>query len=55
MIYKQKLIGSDNFIARPVQTFNYRHKNIKETVERNASTDTGVFASNWDIEDELKL
>ena len=26
--YKQKLIGSDNFIPRPVQTFNYQYKMI---------------------------
>lgn len=26
--YKQRLIGSDNFIARPVQTFNFQHKKI---------------------------
>jgi len=24
----QKRIGSDNFIPRPVQTFNYQHKKI---------------------------
>lgn len=53
--YKQKLIGSDNFIARPVQTFNFQHKKIAETVERMPSIDQGVFASGWDIEDTLKL
>ena len=26
--YMQKRIGSDNYIGRPVQTFNYQHKKI---------------------------
>lgn len=26
--YQQKRIGSDNYIARPVQTFNYQHKKL---------------------------
>ena len=53
--HKKKLIGSDNFIARPVQTFNFQHKKIAETVERNPSGESGVFASGWDIEETLKL
>ena len=53
--YKQKLIGSDNFIPRPVQTFNYQYKMIAENVEKMPSADIGVFASSWDIEDQLKL
>lgn len=53
--YKQRLIGSDNFIPRPVQTFNYQYKMIAETVEKMPSVDCGVLASNWDIEDQLKL
>lgn len=53
--YKQRLIGSDNYVPRPVQTFNYQYKMIAETVEKNPSVDVGVFASNWDIEDHLKV
>ena len=53
--YKKKLIGSDNFIGRPVQTFNFQHKKIAETVERMPSGETGVFASGWDIEETMKL
>lgn len=49
--YMQKRIGSDNFIARPVQTFNFQHKKIAESVEKPANNDIGVFASAWDIED----
>lgn len=49
------MVGSDNFIARPVQTFNFQHKKIMETVERMPSVDMGVLASAWDIEDTLKL
>lgn len=49
------MIGSDNFIARPVQTFNFQHKKIAETVERMPNVELGVFASAWDIEDTLKL
>ena len=26
--YMQKRIGSDNYIGRPVQTFNFQHKKI---------------------------
>jgi len=43
------LIGSDNFIARPVQTFNFQYKMIAETVEKMPAVDTGVLATNWDI------
>lgn len=32
--YLQKRIGSDNYIARPVQTFNFQHKKIAEVVEK---------------------
>ena len=32
--YMQKRIGSDNYIARPVQTFNFQHKKISEAVEK---------------------
>ena len=28
---------------------------IAETVEKMPSADVGVFASNWDIEDQVKL
>ncbi len=28
---------------------------ISETVEKNPSVDVGVFASSWDIEDQVKL
>ena len=52
--YMQKRIGSDNYIARPVQTFNFQHKKIAETVEKNPTADNGVFASGWDIEDTMK-
>jgi hypothetical protein len=51
----QKRIGSDNYIARPVQTFNYQHKKLAESIERQPNTDTGVLASAWDIEDSLKV
>lgn len=51
----QKRIGSDNYIARPVQTFNFQHKKIAETVEKNSGVDAGVFASGWDIEDTLRV
>lgn len=30
--YMQKRIGSDNYIARPVQTFNFQHKKIAESI-----------------------
>lgn len=50
----QKRIGSDNYIARPVQTFNFQHKKIAETVQKNPTADNGVFASGWDIEDTMK-
>lgn len=53
--YMQKRIGSDNYIARPVQTFNFQHKKIAETIEKNASVDSGVFASGWDIEDTMRV
>jgi hypothetical protein len=53
--YTKKRIGSDNFIARPVQTFNFQHRKIIETVEKMPSTDLGVFASAWDIQDTLKV
>jgi hypothetical protein len=53
--YKQRLIGSDNFIPRPVQTFNFQYKMIAETVEKMPSAEVGVFASSWDIEDHIKL
>lgn len=53
--YLQKRIGSDNYIARPVQTFNFQHKKIAEVVEKANSNETGAFASAWDIEDSMKL
>lgn len=31
--YLQKK-GNDNFIGRPIQTFNFQHKKIAESVER---------------------
>lgn len=52
--YMQKRIGSDNYIARPVQSFNYQHKKISQSIEKPYNTDYGVFASSWDIEDTLK-
>ena len=32
--YCQKRVGSDNFIARPVQTFNFQHKKMAESVDK---------------------
>lgn len=52
--YCQKRVGSDNFIGRPVQTFNFQHKKIAEAVEKPNTNETGVFASAWDIEDNIK-
>lgn len=52
--YCQKRVGSDNFIGRPVQTFNFQHKKIVESVEKSNLNETGVFASAWDIEDNIK-
>jgi len=51
----QKRIGSDNFIPRPVQTFNYQHKKIVESIDKSGNNDEGAFASEWDIEDVMKL
>ena len=53
--YMQKRIGSDNYIPRPVQTFNYQHKKIVEAIDRTGNNDEGSFASEWDIEDVIKL
>lgn len=47
--YMQKRIGSDNYIARPVQTFNFQHKKIAESIEKRNSNENGVFAAAWDI------
>ena len=52
--YMQKRIGSDNYIGRPVQTFNFQHKKISEAVEKPTSGENSVFASSWDIEDTMK-
>ena len=41
----QKRIGSDNFIPRPVQTFNYQHKKIIESIDKTGSNEEGVYAS----------
>jgi hypothetical protein len=51
----QKRIGSDNYIPRPVQTFNFQHKKITESIDKSGSTDSGAFASEWDISDVLQL
>jgi hypothetical protein len=51
----QKRIGSDNYIPRPVQTFNYQHKKITESIDKPSSVESGAFASEWDIEDIMKL
>ena len=50
----QKRIGSDNYIGRPVQTFNFQHKKISESIEKPNNTENSVFASAWDIEDTVK-
>ncbi len=52
--YVQQRIGSDNYINRPVQTFNYQHKQTALLVEKPGSFDTGAFAANWDILDTMK-
>ncbi len=52
--YCQKRAGSDNYIGRPVQTFNFQHKKIAESVEKANINEVGVFASAWDIEDNNK-
>lgn len=51
----QKRIGSDNYIPRPVQTFNFQHKKITESIDKSASIESGAFASEWDIADVLQL
>lgn len=52
--YVQQRIGSDNYVNRPVQTFNFQHKQTSQLVERPGSFDTGVFTANWDIIDTNK-
>jgi len=49
--YVQQRIGSDNYVNRPVQTFNYQHKQTSQMRERPLHLDAGVFAANWDIID----
>jgi len=41
----QKRIGSDNYIPRTVQTFNFQHKKIVESIDRAVINDQGAFAS----------
>jgi isopropylmalate/homocitrate/citramalate synthase len=52
--FLQKRAGLDNYVSRPVQTFNFQHKKIAESVEKANANEVGVFASAWDIEDNIR-